>query len=270
MPQEKEPSFFEPQAGGIAGRDAYEALFAEAQAYHRRVGEASVSYLMSAEAPGRIEKMLGRDVKIVILLREPVAAAYSNWGHQVRAGVEEATFLEALHDEARRRSDPAFAAGCGTWVGNVTYVDRVRYGTQVARYLSRFGAENVGVYFFEEFFRPGLPLWSDLCRFLEIDAVAPPVPKVHNRAGTVRSVFLRRVLNERMTWKEPLKKVLPSALRTKLMAGLARLNRKGQALPPVSEEAVAFIMAQLGEDVAALSRLLARDVTEVWEGWRRV
>lgn len=264
MPTVKEPAYFAPEGVGISSWQAYCALFDTADRYPR-VGEASVSYLTAPEAPYRIEQALGRDIQIIVLLRNPVDMAYSLWGHEVREGVETMSFAEAIRDEPRRISDPAYARSIRSWVADTTYLARARYGEQVLRYLNRFGRNHLHVFVFEEFFRPGLPLYPDLCRTLQIDPDHRPVEEAHNKAGTVRSAYMRRVLTERMAWKEPFKRVLPSRIRSRLMSALARFNRIERALPPVPEDGARMIEEGISEDIDLLSRLLGRDFRSIWK-----
>ncbi len=263
MSKRKEPAHFEPKAGGITSWEEYCRLFEGADGF-RRVGEASVSYLMSPEAPERIERALGKDLDIIVLLRNPVDMAYSNWGHQVREGYEKLDFLAALHDEERRLNDSDFSQTAGRWIYDMSYAFRAAYSAQVQRYLDRFGRDRVHIYLFEEFFRPGLALYPQLLRTLGVDPHHCAAEEAHNRAGTVRSVFARRVLTERMTWKEPFKLVIPAALRARMMDSLARFNRVDQALAPMSMEARRYLKAKLRQDVEALSGLLGRDLKAIW------
>ena len=263
MPARKEPSYFEPKAGGVGSWDEYCDLFDGAGEY-KRVGEASVSYLMSPKAPERIERTLGKDVDIVVLLRNPVAMAYSNWGHQAREGYERLDFLSALYDEERRLSDPEFERTAGRWIYDMTYVHRASYADQIARYIKHFGQDRMHVFLFEEFFKPGLPLYAELLKALDIDPAHRPTEAVYNKAGTIRSSFIRRVISERMAWKEPIKWVTPPAVRTRMMAALARFNRIGRNLPPIPPEAQRYLKMKFAPEVDVLSTLLGRNFKAIW------
>jgi hypothetical protein len=263
MPERKEPSYFEPKAGGVKSWDEYCRLFEQAGDF-KRVGEASVSYLMSPEAPARIERALGKDIDIIVLLRNPIDMAYSNWGHQVREGFEQLSFLEALRDEERRLSDPAYAQDAGRWLYDMTYIRRAEFSGQLQRYLDLFGWDRVHVYVFEEFFKPGLPLYSGLLQSLDVDPEHRPIEQAYNKAGAVRSTYLRRVLAERMAWKESLKLVVPPTIRAKLMGALARLNRVNRELAPISPDAMRYLKSKLAPDIEAVSSLLGREMKTIW------
>jgi hypothetical protein len=67
----------------------------------RRVltGEASPYYLVHPHAPGRVKGLLP-DVKLLVLLRDPVERAVSAYHHQVRRGRESLTIDQAFAREA--------------------------------------------------------------------------------------------------------------------------------------------------------------------------
>lgn len=64
-------------------------------------GEASPYYIFHPQAPLRIAEILP-DVRIIILLRNPVERAYSHYQKSVRKGVETLSFEIAIEKEAER------------------------------------------------------------------------------------------------------------------------------------------------------------------------
>ncbi|HYV91929.1 MAG TPA: sulfotransferase domain-containing protein [Chitinophagales bacterium] len=109
MPKLKEPQFF--VANEVKGRiqkwvedfDHYKKLFATAHG-KKAIGEASVMYLFFyQEAIKNIKKYLGDEVKIMLILRNPVDRAYSayNFVH-VNNPDEKFSFEEALEKEDER------------------------------------------------------------------------------------------------------------------------------------------------------------------------
>src|SRR3954453_3151672 len=114
----KEPKFFlsggRPPAFGGPGdvqtyqehvwRQAdYERLFAPAPA-GALCGEATPFYLHDLDSHARIRRLVP-DVRLILLLRDPVDRAHSNWTHLWNAGLEpEADFLTACRAEPQRRA----------------------------------------------------------------------------------------------------------------------------------------------------------------------
>ena len=95
------------------------------------MGEASTSYLWDSQAAERIKRAVP-EASILIMLRDPVERAYSQYWNDVREGLEKRSFLDALAEEQR--------SGPGGWGVSSLYIDCGRYADQVARYLDRFGA----------------------------------------------------------------------------------------------------------------------------------
>ena len=138
----KEPKFFltdgPPPARGGPGdaltyrehvwqRDRYEALFDAAPPGAQR-GEATPFYLYDAHAMRRIHDLIP-DVKLIVIIRDPVERAHSNWTHLWSAGLEPVgDFVQACAEEERR-----IAAG---WAPFWHYTGLGRYGEQLARAFS--------------------------------------------------------------------------------------------------------------------------------------
>ena len=113
----------------------------------RLVGEASPSYLFHPLAPERVHALLP-GVKLVALLRDPVARAYSHYQHEVALGREPLSFEDALAAEDERTrgeverlvADPrAFSRA---WWDH-TYASRGLYADQLERWLAVFPARAV-------------------------------------------------------------------------------------------------------------------------------
>ena len=59
------------------------------------------TYLVNL-APGRIQEVLGNQVKFVVILRNPIDRAYSHYLHTQRDQHENLSFTEALEEEEQR------------------------------------------------------------------------------------------------------------------------------------------------------------------------
>ena len=66
-------------------------------------GEATPSYLIDPNIPKRISKMIP-NVKLIVLLRNPIDRAYSHYQHSVLSGVEKLPFEQAIKKESERIS----------------------------------------------------------------------------------------------------------------------------------------------------------------------
>ena len=86
---------------GITDERVYFNLFSGHE--DKVCGDMSNDYLYYYEKSIKnIKKYLGNEIKIVIVLRNPIDRAYSNYMHHIRDGWENISFEQALDDENRR------------------------------------------------------------------------------------------------------------------------------------------------------------------------
>ncbi len=134
-PLRKEVHYF--TAGQRAGKDArwYRAHFPLRQHLGARclTGEATPGYMFETEAPRRIARALP-DIRIIVVLRDPVARAVSHYRHEVAMGREYLPFEEAIAIEEERRARAAAAGPPGreTWL-HASYKARGLYLEQLQR-----------------------------------------------------------------------------------------------------------------------------------------
>ena len=264
----KDTSYF----GGREGREhtgmswqGYLSLFQGSEGY-RAVGEASVAYLYSEAAPRRILEALGAQVKIVVLLRNPVDMAYSLWGQNVRDGGESLSFRDALQAETARMSDAAFSRSLhGAWKYNYAYLDRAKYAIQLQRYFEVFGAANIHVALYEQFFADPRQHFQNLLEFLGLD----PLPdlssdRIYNAAGTVYWKALMRFYTVQSPMKSWLLGWFPRALRKRLYMALYDLNSKTEPLPALDVNVRQQLMSELKDDMDTVERLTALPIKRFW------
>jgi hypothetical protein len=258
----KEPQFFasdfvlantagpgDSGATTVASRDEYEALFAGSEEATAR-GEASTIYLYADEAPRRIKETIP-DVKLIVLLRNPVERAYSNFLHLVRDGRETVTdFGAALAQEDDRR-----AKG---WSANWRYCDKGFYGAQIERYLEVFDREQIAFFLYEDFDADPQPIVSEIYRFLGVDEeFSQDLSLRLNVAGVPKSKGVQRFVKrgERMKWLiDPL---VPDWLRRRLLKAQTRnLSR-----PELAPEVRAQLLAAYRRDFERVQELTGLDVS---------
>ncbi|MGA2927880.1 MAG: sulfotransferase domain-containing protein [Solirubrobacteraceae bacterium] len=106
--------------------------------------------------PGRVQAALP-EVKLVVLLRDPVDRAHSHYNHQVATGCEALEFEAALSCEAQRlageeerlRDDPRYSSFAHQ---HYSYLARGMYAEQLERWYACFAAERLLVLAAEELF----------------------------------------------------------------------------------------------------------------------
>jgi hypothetical protein len=142
----KETSHFDRY--GATGERAYRAHF---PIVGRRpdvlVGEASPGYLFHPRVAGRVHALMP-DVRLVVILRDPVARAFSHYQHALALGRERLSFEAALAAEPERLAGVAerIAADPGYFSHewwNHSYYSRGLYAQQIETWLQTFPREQL-------------------------------------------------------------------------------------------------------------------------------
>lgn len=198
IPEHKEPKFFFSQhyPEKLQGPDKEEALDLMVRSFEEycnlfpeegqylALGEGSVDnlYFYRQSIP-LIKEYLG-DVRIIILLRNPVKRAYSAYKHLVRQGLESRSFEQALKLEEDRVRDNYMPL----W-----FLKRAGlYYEQVKAYMHAFS--NVEVRIFETFVKNTNEEMKLLFQFLGVDPVQVEEGKVYNKSEMPRSKLIYQTI----------------------------------------------------------------------------
>lgn len=144
------------------GADWYREKFRAVSPQCQRIGEITPSYHRLPEVIPRIKQLLGEEVRILILLREPRQRAFSHY----------------IHDFANKQEI--------TDLIYKRYLTTTRYAPILQEYFAAFGREQCLVQIFEEDFLPAPQrLVDNICRFLGI--ASHPVAAVHSNPSVLPS-----------------------------------------------------------------------------------
>jgi Sulfotransferase domain len=177
LPSEKELHFFDLHYDkGIAW---YERRFPGKKLFKRQItGEASPYYLFHPLVPGRIRNHYP-DIKLIVLLRNPIDRAYSHFQMERNRNAEpELFFMRAVELENERITDEEqqITSGriqSGDKFRNWSYLRRGLYGQQIARWLHYFPAEQFLFIKSEDFFSDTLIHLEHIHTFLRIPSTVP-------------------------------------------------------------------------------------------------
>ena len=158
------------------------------------VGEASPYYLFHPEAPARILTAVPR-AKFVVMLRNPVDRAYSQYHMKVERGLETLSFAEAIDREPERLAasddplDPAWR--------HHSYLARGVYVEQIRRWFDHFPRDRFLIIKSEDFYDEPLRILHQTQTFLGVESHIPTTLKVHHQAdyGAMDEGMRRRLLD---------------------------------------------------------------------------
>lgn len=129
------------KATTIQDINEYLALFKNKTSTH--IGEASVDYFHSENTAKSISDFNPK-MKLILILRNPVERAYSDWKHNVKMGYENIrSFRKAIDAIAGRKKNNG--------VPYFDYLGKGNYASHLKEYLSYFNRQNLLVLFFEDF-----------------------------------------------------------------------------------------------------------------------
>lgn len=263
MPAWKELSLFIGDSFGPLHRVKkplyYQKAFSKVRGQNA-VGEASTAYLFDEAAPKIIKAQLGT-IRIIIILRDPVAMSYSLYNHQLRKeGETIENFQEALDRENDRQRDPEFKEKCYGWHANYYYYQRGLYYKQVKRYLDTFGKDHVFVILFEELANDTIGVLKKTFKFLEVDDTFVPEIKIHNPAGGI--------LNIPRFWKDTglFLKTFQFVFSKNLIKKIPHLIRNFGRRPPqpIDEITAEKLRHKFYEDICRLEGLIDKDLS-IWK-----
>lgn len=150
-----------------------------------RTFEATPDYLFHPLAADRVKHSLP-DAQFIVMLRDPVARAYSHYRHMSRIGFEEHSFEEALDLEAERvgsdwerlEDDPGYACLSAL---RFSYASRGRYVSQLERWFASFDRDRFLIVDADEFFGDTRRVLGTVCEFLGISTWSPTELKNYSR-----------------------------------------------------------------------------------------
>ena len=188
------------------------------------------------------------EVRLLMLLREPVRRAWSQFVFTRQLGKESRKFAAAVRDEM---ADPT----CLPWPGRVPgYVAGGRYAERVQAVHDRFGRDALLVLFHEELVADPLTAYAAACRHIGLNSSFVPDQRGENPGYDVRSYWIQRVL-----WA-----MWSREATNKLSRRLAPLNRRRGAYRAIPAEVARRLRGLYAEDSAQLCRVLQRPLPESW------
>ena len=263
----KEPGFFDfegqkPDFAGPGDRDLFNHVPTDIESYWQlfqavsdeiAIGEATTWYLYSSKAAERIKHYIP-DIKLIVILRNPVDRAYSAFMHVIRDGREPITdFARALKEEETRINQ--------NWEYLWHYKQMGFYYGQLKRYYNLFDRSQIKVCLYEDLKDNPIALMQDICQFLNIDRtfISGFLPH-RNVSGVPKNKLLDFFLKKQnFKWlKTPFKLFLSSKMRETIIVNLRNKNR---IKPPMSPEVKIQLTEMYREDILKLQGLIERDLS---------
>ncbi|MEZ5471432.1 MAG: sulfotransferase domain-containing protein [Marinicella sp.] len=153
----------------------YHSYF-EPKSHHKAIGEATPIYMYWKSSPKRIWQY-NPNMKIIIILRNPIERAYSHWNMERMRGADQFSFWDAITNENKRCME---ASPLQHRV--YSYVDRGFYLRQLRNLWKFFPKKQVLVLKNEDLKNKPVETLNKICDFLNITRFESIKPKkVHAR-----------------------------------------------------------------------------------------
>jgi len=229
-------------------RKKYEALFYDGE-NRKAIGESSPRYLYTPESMERISREIP-DVKLIVILRNPVERAFASYIGLRRDGWEPCdNFLEALNQEPQRVAEN-WIFGCYKYVGH--------YFRHLSLCYKLFPRDQIRVYLHEDFRDNPVELLNDIYSFLDVDGGFTPNMSVqHNVSGIIGNPVLRLIWTKTAKIRAMLGPYLPYRIR-QLAGKLIVRNIQKQEFPA---DAKLHLQACFRKDINMLQGLIDRDLS---------
>jgi len=225
------------------------------------LGEDSTNYLCCSNFPNRLNQQ-NKDIKLVIMLRNPISRAYSNYFHNLRTG-------RAIWDfEKTLLYDPK------------SILERSKYGQQIENIYNKIPRERVKIVLFEEFLANKETSVKEICEFLELDyaKIDKSALAFHSNRASIPSsiriqVFRNRIFRDfgnsmyhgELPEKLESDKFPISLFKRSINRFLMLVNpstKKGT--PPMNTSTEQYLKDYFKDDIKLLSDLMSRDLIEFW------
>ncbi|MFV0593455.1 MAG: sulfotransferase family protein [Draconibacterium sp.] len=233
----------------INSLERYSALF-EGYNGQEAIGDISPEYLYFYEkAIPLIRSTLGSDVRIIIILRNPVDRAFSAYTHFVRDKRETLSFEEALQKEEERNRQ--------RWIWAWQYKNSGFYFKQVKAYLDQFEYTKVIVY--DHLIDHQDKVIKEICSFIGVNpGFKFDTTYKYNVSGSPKSQVLYKLETSR-SLVAFVKKLLPKGIISKLKRNLTGEKQmvKQEINPKTRTELIGFFK----EDILKLQDLIGQDLS---------
>ncbi len=219
-------------------------------------GEFSASYLWDKSAARTIYHF-NPDIKIVVILRDPVERSFSHYLHFRRIGLLKNISLQKAIKERK----------------DILY--RSHYYRQLKRYFDLFPKENIKVLFFEDMKKDKISFLKEVESFLGVSSYIPlRIHQLSNPAGILKFKIIGRMLTRMRLWLRRHNMIF--LIKLSRLIGISKLYRaltitwvNPYSVKPQMEKTLKVTLRKyFKRDVENLEKLLDKDLSH-WKSYSK-
>ena len=232
----------------------YQKMFEGSSEYKYR-GESSVMYLPFPDIAIRnIKKYLNKDVKIIIMLRNPVERAFAGYLHNVRYNTSENLSFEEAIEKSEERYQKT-----NDMTPDTRYLHVGMYYNQVKKYMDEFG-KNVHVVIYDDYVSNINRSIKRVFDFLKVNNIEMDTSQRHMVGGWIfKNPILRKLMVSKNGLKSFVKLLLTSSsLRKKIRTIIMRFGTS--KTPELTTKMRKFLEDYYRDDIVKLENLIDKDL----------
>lgn len=224
----------------------YKQLF-ETASNQKAIGEGSVSYLFYPKTAEKIKACIS-NVKIIMLLRNPMERGYSHYLMDYKLGLVDLTYEEIVYKKSNHKYINLYYQ---------QYVELGLYYEQVKRYLELFDKEQIKIYFQEDLRENSEAIVDDLYDFLNIEkSSVPNTNKEHNAFSMPKNKLIHKLYGSHIV-RTTLSKFFPESLKEWLLNNLFERTKK----PVLDNKIKTYLLSIYKPDIQNLEKLLNKNLS---------
>lgn len=253
----KELHFFDNEQKYLKGISWYEKEFFSEVKGKKVIGDITPIYMYLDNIPQRIYNSLGKNIKFIFMLRNPIDRAYSHYWMSYRRGYEKESFEKAIELEKDRIRIGNFGKI------NFSYVERGFYSNQIKRYIKYFPKKNMKFIIFEDFIKKIPKIMKEIFSFLEVDSNISINYNIRgNPAKMPKSIKLRDFIQKPPTLVKKTAKLLiqNKKLRQKAIQAIENINYRKFKKLDLKLETRYKLLKIYEEDIKKLENVINKDL----------
>jgi len=230
----------------IDNLESYKNLFSNASNY-KAIGEGSVSSLFYKNTPKKIKNLIP-DIKIIILLRNPIDRAFSHYLMDYKLGLINDSFDDIVFRKSNSKNLDLYFQ---------QYLELGKYYNQIKRYLDIFNKDQVKIFLQEDLFSNTQNVVKEIYNFLNVDSsFIPKINKKHNAFSMPRNKIFRKIYSNYFL-RTSFSYIFSSEIKRKLKKIFLKEDNK----PKMSTKTKKYLLDFYLDDINDLENLIKKDLT---------
>ncbi len=265
----KEPHFFD--GNYEIGVDGYLEKYYSDWTNEKAAGEATPSYLSTPYVAERIKKSCP-NIKLIVILRNPIDRAYSSWWMFHARGMEPLSFEDAINLEITQLNenndiesiysedmvrDNISRVRAGKRICIRNYLQAGHYADHLEHYYAKFSKSDIKIVFSSQLRRNHEQTIRDIWDHIGVDSrELAPQPTIVNEALGQNSMILLKIVKVLGLMRA--RHILPSTIKSSIKNRLSEMGNR----PEMSAQTRNYLLAYFKPHIQRLELLVDTDLSD--------